>query len=178
MEKTLATSKGTLLLRDALVTDADALRLLRLEALRDHPEAYSSDYSQYVNSPSTYWQGRLADLGNSGTLILAFHNGAAVGISGIYREASPKVQHTATIYAVYVQPAWRGLKLTEAMIHACLDWARSQNVIIVKLAVVCGNTPAIRVYTRLGFTVYGVEPKSTLVNGVYHDQLLMALTKI
>ncbi len=176
MEKTLATLKGTLILRDAVVTDADAFRDLRLQALRDHPEAYSSDLSQFVDSPTAYWQGRLADLGNSGTLILAFHDGAAVGICGIYREASPKVQHTATIYAVYVQPAWRGLKLTEAMIHVCLDWARGHGVNVVKLAVVCGNTPAIRVYTRLGFTVYGVEPKSTLVNGVYHDQLLMVLS--
>jgi RimJ/RimL family protein N-acetyltransferase len=36
------------------------------------------------------------------------------------------------------------------------------------------NTSAIRLYLRHSFAVYGVEREALFVDGVYHDELLMA----
>ncbi len=73
-------------------------------------------------------------------------------MAGIYRDPRPKIRHTATIWGVYVNPAWRGLKMGERLMQACLDWARSHEVIFVRLGVnhhQCGGDPllsALRVF--------------------------------
>ena len=83
------------------------------------------------------------------------------------------MQHTAGIFSIYVQPAWRGLGIAEALIEACVAWARKLDVRLVKLGVVTTNTAAIRCYVRCGFSVYGVEPQVIYHDGVYYDELLM-----
>jgi len=45
---------------------------------------------------------------------------------------------------------------------------------VVRLGVVTSNASAIRLYLRHGFTVYGVEREALVVDGVSHDELLMA----
>jgi RimJ/RimL family protein N-acetyltransferase len=45
----------------------------------------------------------------------------------------------------------------------------------VHLSVTTGNAPAVALYEHLGFTHYGTEPRSLLVNGRYLDEHLMVL---
>jgi len=52
----------------------------------------------------------------------------------------------------------------------------TQEVKIVKLAVVTTNTGAIRCYARCGFQVYGIEPQALCYDSVFYDELLMART--
>ena len=42
------------------------------------------------------------------------------------------------------------------------------------VSVTATNGPAISLYLRCGFSVYGVDPEITCVNGVYYDELMMA----
>jgi GNAT superfamily N-acetyltransferase len=175
METMLNTSKGEFTLRSARVTDAPAFRDLRLEALKKHPESFSSDYAANLAFPSTFWEQRLNDLGQAGTVFFAVHAGDLIGMCGIHRESSPKVQHTATIWGVYVKEDWRGLGITEGLISRCTGWAIEKGVKVVKLAVVTTNTPAIKAYTRCGFSVYGVEPMAICINDTMYDEMLMVL---
>jgi ribosomal protein S18 acetylase RimI-like enzyme len=98
---------------------------------------------------------------------------ALVGMCGIYRDPRPKIRHIATIWGVYVDPAWRGLKIGERLIQACLEWAASHEVTFVRLEVNSINVAAIQCYIRCGFSVNGVEPKSLFYEGRYYDELLM-----
>jgi RimJ/RimL family protein N-acetyltransferase len=100
--------------------------------------------------------------------------GRLVGMAGLYREDRVRTRHSGTVWGVYTAPGWRGLHIAEAIIDACLDWGRERGVVVAKLGVNTANTPAIRCYTRCGFTVYGVEPKSIFYNSQYYDELLMA----
>jgi ribosomal protein S18 acetylase RimI-like enzyme len=84
------------------------------------------------------------------------------------------MQHTASIWGMYVQPEWRGQGLGERLLEANVDWARRNDVRIVRLAVVADNGPAIRCYLKQGFTVYGVEPEALYYEGRYLDELWMA----
>ena len=171
----MKTTQGEITLRPARDTDALAFRTLRLEALQKHPESFSSDYATNLAFPSTFWEQRLNDLGQCGALFFAVHEGDLIGMCGIHRESSPKLQHTATIWGVYVKEEWRGLQITEGLISRCTGWALEKGVKVVKLAVVNSNTPAIKTYTRCGFTVYGVEPMAICINGEMFDEMLMAL---
>jgi RimJ/RimL family protein N-acetyltransferase len=66
------------------------------------------------------------------------------------------------------------LQIAEGLIAGCIEWARSQGVKVVKLAVITTNAAAIRCYARCGFSVYGIEPQAICSAGASYDELLMA----
>jgi len=176
METKMETPKGPVLIRKATPEDAGRLRALRLEALRTDPVAFSADLSIEEALTDAQWAERLGgyEVEQSGLIVVAEANGELVGMTGLGRGNRPKTQHNGTIWGVYVQPEWRGLRIADRLIEGCLDWARERGLTIVKLGVVNSNQPAIRAYTRLGFTVYGEEPKAIRYEGVDYDDLLMA----
>lgn len=170
----ITTPNGPLTIRPAQVGDAPLFRELRLEALRRHPEAFSSDLRANEQQPMEHWQERLRDLGEKGMIYFAEHDQSLVGMTGIVRGYSPKTEHSATIWGVYVRSEWRGQRVATGLLEACMDWARGHGVRIVKLAVVATNAAAIRLYLRHGFRVYGVEPQALVYEGRSYDELLMA----
>jgi RimJ/RimL family protein N-acetyltransferase len=174
MDKLITTPHGSVTLRPAQESDAQAYRTLRLEALHNHPEAFGADYGVSLARPMEYWADRLRTLGSENTIIFATHNQDLIGMCGIYRGDSPKTQHSATLVSVYVQPAWRGLRIAEGLIAACLEWAQQQGITVVKLGVSSTNTAAIRRYHSCGFKIYGIEPQALYANGVMVDEFLMA----
>jgi len=178
METFITTPRGTVTIRPAKEEDVQAYRDLRLQALRNHPEAFAMDYAANLAKPMTFWSEQLSfnspDLAK--IIYFAVNNEGLVGECGISRRNLPKIQHSANIWGVYVQPDWRGFHIAEELITACIDWARIQAVKIVKIAVVTTNTAAIRCYTRCGFKVYGIEPQALYYNDAFYDELLMART--
>jgi len=174
----IATPLGTVTIRPASEADASAYRDLRLEALRNHPTAFSSDYAANLAQPMTFWMERLRANGAEGgvKLYFAVHDRQLVGMCGIARSDSPKTRHSATIVSMYVRPDWRGFRIARDLLAACVDWATAQGIKIVKLAVVTTNVEAIRCYAAFGFQVYGSEPQALCYEGVCYNELLMART--
>jgi RimJ/RimL family protein N-acetyltransferase len=173
MSRLIRTSKGDVLLRAATLADVDGYRTLRLEALRNHPAAFGQSYEDIVSRPPNYWIERLQPDPNL-CMFLAEHEGTLIGMTGIIRPGAPKVKHSATIWGVYVTADWRGQHIAESLIESCLDWARAHEVVLVKLAVVSDNQPAIRCYERCGFQTYGTEPQAIFHDGRYYDEYLMS----
>lgn len=163
------------MVRPTRAEDAVALRDLRLEALRDHPEAFSADYAEAFDLGIDAWEARAArGAGNDREIIyVADANGALVGMTGVYREATVKLRHVGNLWGVYVRPGWRGQGVADALLAACIAWAREHGLRSVKLGVATANTAAVRCYARCGFSVYGVEPEYIFHDNVYHDELLM-----
>ena len=174
MERTIATPRGLVVIRPGQEADAPAYRELRLEALRLHPEAFSADYDHSAEQPMTFWADRLRSSGQGSAIYFASQEDRLIGMCGIFRGNSAKTRHSVIIWGVYVQAAWRGLKLGDELIASCLEWGRDQGVSVVKLVVVTVNAAAIRCYLRCGFTVYGVEPEALWHDGMMYNELLMA----
>lgn len=176
MNAVITTPRGAIAIRPATVDDADALRDLRLEALRTQPVAFAADYALNLAKSPSYWIEWARDRSNSHTDIVhvAVADDKLIGMTGAHRGDSPKTRHSALIWGVYVRPEWRGLRVAEALIEACIDWARARGCSIAKLNVVTTNAAAIRCYLRCGFSVYGVEPQAVFYEGVRYADLLMA----
>lgn len=172
MIKSLDTPRGTVIIREATLADVVQYRELRLFALEESPLAFGQDYGTSLNQPPEVWQERLRDDEHSVTYI-AEHEQNLMGMTGILRRPLPKTKHSATIVGVYIHPDWRGLRIAASLIDACIEWAGSKGVVIVKLSVNSENTPAIRCYQRCGFTIYGTEPRGTFYDGRYYDGHLM-----
>jgi len=176
MASIISTTQGEVLIRAAALADADAYRELRLAALKNHPTAFGQNYEDILSRPQEYWVERLSQNQDEVALYFSEHEDQLIGMTGIFRPASQKVKHSASIWGVYVVPAWRGLHIAEAMIHACLEWAKVQKIAIVKLAVVTTNQSARQCYERIGFTTYGIEPQAIFYDDKYYDEYLMTLS--
>lgn len=152
--------------------DVDGYRELRLEALQNHPTAFGMDYETSLHMPESHWLERIRNSDDRTTLV-AEADGRFVGMTGIFRETNLKERHSGYIWGVYVRPAWRGKGLVDALVQSCLDWARERKIRLVRLGVNATNASAIRAYSRMGFSVYGVDPDVLFWEGRYHDELLM-----
>jgi ribosomal protein S18 acetylase RimI-like enzyme len=177
MERTIATSMGELAIRTTGGGDAAAFRELRLEALWMHPEAFATDHAESAAKPFEWWTDRAAAGSGETNQVLYVaeaSGGELVGMCGLFRENGPKLNHTGHLWGVYVRPAWRGLKIADALVDACEEWARDHGLRVIRLAVIEGNTAARRCYERRGFNACGVAPEAIHHDGTYHDELLMA----
>jgi len=176
MNETIHAPQGEIIIRAATLDDAAALRELRLEALTGNPIAFGADPAKTAAEPPEAWAERIArnEAGEEGMIAVAEAGGGLIGMAGLEREHWPKTRHAAFIWGVYVRPGWRGRHVAEALLSECLAWARGHGVVVAKLGVATHNAPAIRCYTRCGFTVYGVDPQTILHEGVYYDELLMS----
>jgi ribosomal protein S18 acetylase RimI-like enzyme len=173
MNRNLMTQRGTVLIREATPADADAFRELRLYALQESPVAFGADYQASLNQPPHYWEERLTLHADEAALFFAEHDGQLIGMTGIGRGSSPKTRHSASIWSVYVRPEWRGLRIAEELIRACLTWARARTIVAAKLGVNSANTSAIRCYERCGFRISGTEPRAIYYENQYHDFYMM-----
>jgi RimJ/RimL family protein N-acetyltransferase len=166
------TSSGPVSIREAIDSDVEQFRALRLHALQESPTAFPGDYSAYVNRPKSFWDERLkAD--ENGTLFFAFHESQLIGMTGIRRGEWPKTKHSANIWGVYVLSEWRGLHIAEALIEACTEWAKINGVNTLHLGVTAASTSAVRCYQRCGFTICGTEPRGIFYDGRYYDGYFM-----
>ena len=176
MESLMNTPSGPVTVRVAQVEDAACLRTLRLEALLDAPVAFAADYERTAAEPPERWVQRTNEhaQGKQSVIYVAEAEGALIGMTGLGRGHWQKTEHGGVIWGVYVQPAWRGMHIAEALIEACIAWGRELGMTVVKLGVVTSNAAAIRCYLRCGFTVYGIDPQAICYNGIMYDELLMA----
>jgi RimJ/RimL family protein N-acetyltransferase len=176
MNIAIDTVRGPIIIRQSSVTDAPAFRELRLNALLDSPTAFSMDYERSSKYPLKHWEDTLTMDDNESAIFFAEREGRLIGMTGIVRGRSPKTRHAADIWGVFVSREWRGLHIAEELIASCKSWARARNIVILRLAVVATNRPAIRCYERCGFTTYGTEPLSLFYEGKYYDEYLMSTT--
>lgn len=148
--------------------DVDAYRAIRLEALTNHPEAFASTAAEFAERSPEEHALLLEHLVFFGAVtpdnqlvgIMAFDH-------GIKREA-----HRGWLIQVYVQPQMRGTGCAMALLEAILDEARN-DVLQVHLGVASHNEPAIRLYQKAGFAIYGTDPRFQLVNGRFVDEHMM-----
>ena len=163
-------STAQIRLRRLTVDDAALYRELRLEALTNNPDAFSSTIDIERDRPLDRFAARLAE----NFVLGAFDGERPVGIAGFYVQPGPKHAHKGMLWGMYVRPETRGAGIGRVLLEAIIAHARDQ-VEILQLFVVADNLPARRLYQSIGFVEYGVERNATKYRGRYHDDVLMAL---
>lgn len=176
MTQHIETAKGGITIRSATAEDASGLFELRLEALSAHPEAFAADVEMTKARGVEAWAPEAAKDAREapGVIVVASAGEKLTGMSGVGRGHWPKTQHSAFVWGVYVNRAWRGLGIAGAMLEECAAWAANHGVAVLKLGVVTSNQAAIHCYQRAGFSIYGTEPKTIYWDGAYYDEYLMA----
>lgn len=160
--------------RTLTTADAPVFRALRLRALKEHPDAFTSSYEEEVEKPLSATEQRIAGDGN--VFWGAFVHGQICGMIGLTREARTKNRHKANVVAMYVAPECGRRGLGRALLRALLDHARNvAKLEQLVLTVTRGNVGATELYKAAGFEAFGVEPRAIKVDGAYHDKEHMIL---
>lgn len=146
-------------------------RELRLEALKEAPQAFGSSYAGDARQPEEHWTGRLreAEEGRSVSLF-AEHEGRLVGMIGAFFPDGPEV---AMVVAMYVSPAYRGAGTGRMLVDAVLERLREfPGTQRASLMVNVEQSAAVRLYRSAGFVAVGSE-RVPMGDGQVYDELIM-----
>jgi RimJ/RimL family protein N-acetyltransferase len=157
-------------------SDAECYWNLRLEALKHYPEAFLTSYEEVMNveNPLMETAERL-DAEGSFTFG-AFDHNELIGIVTLVQEKALNIQHRANFFAMYVTPNKQGQGVAKALLMEAINKAKSiKSIEKINLSVEANNEAAKKLYTQLGFKVYGFEEKALKMNGKYFDDEHMVL---
>jgi ribosomal protein S18 acetylase RimI-like enzyme len=149
--------------------DAALFREIRLEGLRDDPDAFASIFEEESEKKLSFFSDRLAEAAVFG----AFRGPDLWGVAGFYVQPGPKHRHKGMLWGMYVRPQARGSGVGAILVEAVIDHARA-HVELIQLRVISDNPAARRLYERFGFAEYGLEKRAAKYRGHYHDDVLMA----
>ncbi|MEQ6357303.1 GNAT family N-acetyltransferase [Lysinibacillus sp. M3] len=160
--------------RRLTATDAKDYLKLRLEGLQHNPEAFGSSFEEEKDSPIELIASRLKS--QSSYTIGVFDQEELVGVATLVQESMLKLKHKAGIYAVYVSPEKRGLGIGKQLMLEVIGKAKElEEVEQLNLTVVSTNASAKRLYSSLGFEVFGTEKKALKIDQQYFDEDYMVL---
>ena len=131
------------------VRDAMLLRSIRLESLRDTPEAYGSTYEEARTWSDERWQS----LARQWHFHLAERDGNVVGmVSGGLNDHAPG---THWMYGMYVAPPSRGTGAATQLVEVTCDWALAKGADSLYLHVTESVARARAFYEKCGFRSTG-----------------------
>jgi ribosomal protein S18 acetylase RimI-like enzyme len=158
-------------IRRLAAADAQSYRALRLAGLRDRPEAFGASYEDEAAKPLGWFADRL-----EGNVVFGGwrDDSTLMGVAGLRLLGPGKSSHKAQLWGMFVLPEARGVGLATVLLAQLIKQAASA-VEEVRLSVVTANAEAVRLYTKAGFTAYGLERRALKVGGLYYDELLMSL---
>ena len=146
---------------------------MRLRALRDHPDAFSSAYEDEAVEPLDFFARRIGTA-PSGTFG-GFIDGILAGIASLNVPDKLKMRHRGELAGIYVAPEHRRSGVARPLVEAAIAAARDAGVVSLRLTVNTRNVRAEQFYRSLGFRSYGVDRRMALIDGIYHDATMMGL---
>ena len=154
--------------------DLGDYKALRDTMLAAHPQAFTSDAATERARPADSYRARIGadptDAAHAGQFTLGAWRGTRlVGAVSCERDLRVKVQHIAHLIGMMVQADARHAGIGAALLEACIGSARDAGGIeLLTLSVTAGNSAALRLYERAGFSRYASLPRALRVDGVYH----------
>jgi ribosomal protein S18 acetylase RimI-like enzyme len=151
--------------------DAVAVRDLRLEGLRLHPESFGSAWEEEAPQPLHVWEAKLAEHGAH--WLGAEVDGALVGLTVVSLNARMKLAHNAHVGAVYVRDQFHRRGIARALMQSAMEYLRTSSATHATLTVSANNEAARKLYESFGFVVCGQLQAELNVDGRFHDELMM-----
>jgi ribosomal protein S18 acetylase RimI-like enzyme len=142
-------------------------RTLRLEALKESSIAFGSSYMEALLLNDEHWKAGMKDV------LFALTDGLAVGMLMLAFNQRTKTRHLAEIFSFYVNKEYRGRGAGKKLMDAALAEARARVIVKVRLSVNPEQKIDMRLYRRHGFKIVARLKKELLINGRFHDEVIM-----
>ncbi len=155
-----------LLIRRLTPADVAPYRALRLRALHEHAEAFTSSYEEESLRPESAAAQRLAET-SSTRFWGAFVDGVLAGTVGLDFDQRLKARHKAMVIGMFVAPEFTRRGIARALIATLVRDARASQIELLILTVTDGNHGAQQLYLDTGFVSFGIEPRAIRVQNRY-----------
>ena len=96
--------------------DAQAYHLVRLRALREHPESFGASVAEEQHLPLEQVARQLGDATDNTATLGSWYDGQLVGIVNVFRFARPKTRYKAMLGGTYVAREVRGKGIGQALL--------------------------------------------------------------
>lgn len=144
---------------------------LRLEALRNNPEAFGATYEESVGISIETVQSRIGSSIENYILGAYTESNSIVGMIGFKREQSIKTKHKGFLWGMYISPAYRNQGVGRSLLEEVLRRSRIlEGLEQINLCVVTSNKDARNLYIHSGFEVYGLEKDALIYKGKRFDE--------
>ena len=150
--------------------DCLIFKALRLEALRQHPEAFGSSFEE----ESAMSDVEFLDGFKKSDIFGAFVENQLVGCTGFFVQSPLKMRHRGVLFSMYIKPAFRKNGIGDALVKAIISHSKKR-VTQLHATVVTTNQVALNLYEKNGFKIYGTEPCSLKVGDEFYDEYLLVL---
>lgn len=137
--------------RRAVAGDGATVRLVRLLALNDAPDAFESTLELELALAPAEWELRIS---RSATFLAEDSDGPRGIVVGEPNWNDPK---SVFLVSMWVDPASRGTDIANRLVVSVLSWAKAEHASGVWLHVAKENDRARRCYERNGFRATGQE---------------------
>jgi ribosomal protein S18 acetylase RimI-like enzyme len=142
-------------IREASEDEWEAVRDLRLRALREDPEAYGSTFERESLRTEGEWRARLSDAARATFVADADGRLAGTAVAAPWEEVGGPLG----LFGMWVDPACRGRGIGARLVHRVLAHARERGESLVQLEVAEPQAAARRLYERCGFVDTGERMK-------------------
>ena len=143
---------------------------IRLEALKNMPEAFGSSFEEELGLLDIDFQKTL----NQNNIFAVFQNDEIFGCVAFACLHMNKMKHKGILWGMYIRPEYRGKGAADSLLKTVILFAKSK-VTQLHLTCVTNNNPAVKFFQRNGFEIYGTEPRALKIDMQYYDELLMVL---
>lgn len=168
----------SIIIRKLQPHESTIYREVRLACLKNVPEYFGSTYEEEVLNPKFKFETFIENGSPDHVMFGAFEEERLIGITGFNRMARQRALHRGELVQVFVDSNYRGQNIGEKLIRRVLEYAFTlEGIEQVQLSVIAGNPSAIKLYEKVGFKTFGVQPRYFKVGDTYMDQQFMQLFK-
>jgi RimJ/RimL family protein N-acetyltransferase len=168
----------SIIIRKLQPQESTIYREVRLSCLKNVPEYFGSTYEEEVLNPKFMFETFIENGSPDHVMFGAFDEERLIGITGFNQMARQRAMHRGELVQVYADSNYRGQNIGEKLIRRVLEYAFALDGIEqVQLSVIAGSQSAIKLYEKVGFKTFGVQPRYFKVGDSYMDQQFMQLFK-
>ena len=161
--------------RRLTIDEVEVYQKIRAEMLVDTPGSFARSPGDDRFRDAAFVEGVLSHATNR---IYGYFDagGECQSVAGFVREEPLKRQHVGQIYGVYTRPGGRRQGASMKVIQGLIDYAQGLEGVEMLQLTVSSEAPAAQaLYERLGFQVWGREPKALRLGSDRPDEVHMWL---
>jgi len=130
--------------------EAALYRKVRLEALRESPEAFATSYESALERSEESWiaQADGSSQGDDRATFLVMGD-QPIGLAGLYRDGNDP--SAGELIQMWISPDHRGSAAAAELLEHVFTWAAECGMRTIRAEVTEGNTRALRFYEKHGF---------------------------
>lgn len=153
-------------------------REIRLDCLKNASDYFGSTYDEEASNPKLKFENFIENASPDNFMFGAFDGDRIIGITGFKRMERLRDRHRGEVVQVYVDAGYRGQNVGEKLIRSVLEQAFTlEGIEQVQLSAIADNEKAIKLYEKIGFRTFGIQPHYFKMGDTYTDQCFMQVFK-